>query len=271
MTTSCDPSLAATWESVRAANRAALIGYLTAGFPDRVQSAEVIDAAAGAGVDVLELGIPFSDPLADGPIIQRASHKALEGGMSVAGALGLLREVRPRVPVVLFSYLNPILSFGPERFLREARAAGAVGVLVVDLPTGSDAALERTLAGGGLDLIRLVAPTTGPERLERALTAASGFVYLVSRLGVTGAREHLADDLAASIRRVRRATELPIAVGFGISTPEQAAAVARLADGVVVGSAVMRALDVDGVTGAVTALDSFRRAMFRADHPASGQ
>jgi len=271
VTTSCDASLAATWEAVRAANRAALIAYLTAGFPDRAQSAEVIRAAAGAGVDILELGIPFSDPLADGPMIQRASHRALEGGMSVAGALTLLRDARPRIPVILFSYLNPILAFGPDRFLREARAAGAAGVLIVDLPAGSDAELERTLAGGGVDLIRLVAPTTPADRLERVLRDASGFVYLVSRLGVTGARDQLAEGLAASIRRVRKATALPIAVGFGISTPDQAAAVARLADGVVVGSAVVGALEADGVAGAVTALESFRRAVLRPDRPAAGQ
>lgn len=264
MTTSCDPSLTATWEAVRGTNRAALVAFLTAGFPDAATSAAAIRAAAAAGADILELGIPFSDPLADGPMIQRASQRALDGGMTVARALGLLRDCRPGIPVVLFSYLNPILAFGPERFAREARAAGAAALLVVDLPAGSDPRVERTLIDGGLGLIRLIAPTTPPDRLTEALDGASGFVYLVSRLGVTGVRAHLADDLTQSIRRVREVTALPIAVGFGISTPAQATEVARLADGVVVGSAVVQALEAGGVAGAVGVLEAFRRAVEQA-------
>jgi tryptophan synthase alpha chain len=222
---------------------------------------------AGAGADVVELGIPFSDPLADGPTIQRASHHALRGGMSVAGTLALLRENHPGIPVVLFGYLNPILAYGPDRFVSDAHAAGASALLVTDLPVGSDARLEHTLSNGELDLIRLIAPTTPPERLERALEGASGFVYLISRLGVTGVRDGIAGDLADSVRRVRAATRLPIAVGFGISTPDQAAEVATVADGIVVGSALVRALEEGGVSQAVALLGTMRAALDDAAGP----
>jgi len=195
-----------------------------------------------AGADFLELGIPFSDPLADGPVIQRASHTALENGMTVAGALALLREARPPVPVIAFSYLNPLLAYGLERFAAEAAAAGVGGVLVTDLPAGEDPAVETRFRAAGLDTIRLVAPTSTATRLEPLLRGAEGFVYLIARLGVTGPRTVVGDQLAATIARVRAATPLPIAVGFGIAGGEQARAVAPLADGVVVGSALVERL-----------------------------
>jgi len=192
-----------------------------------------------AGADFVELGIPFSDPLADGPTIQRASHTALENGMTVPGALALIREARLSVPVIAFSYLNPLLAYGLERFAGDAAAAGVAGVLVTDLPAGEDPRVEQTLRAAGLAVIRLVAPTSTATRLEPVVRGAEGFLYLIARLGVTGARTVVGEELASTIARVRTATALPIAVGFGIAGGEQARAVARLADGVVVGSALV--------------------------------
>lgn len=195
-----------------------------------------------AGADFVEVGIPFSDPLADGPVIQRASQAALAQGMTVAGTLELIREVRPAIPVIAFSYLNPLMAYGLERFARDAAAAGVSGVLVTDLPAGEDPRVEAALRSAGLDLIRLVAPTSG-ARLEPVVRGAEGFIYLIARLGVTGARTAVGQELEASIARVRAATALPIAVGFGIAGGEQARLLGRLADGVVVGSALVERLE----------------------------
>jgi tryptophan synthase alpha chain len=211
--------------------------------------------------DIIEVGVPFSDPLADGPTIQRSTFRALQGGMTLGGTLEMIDRVRLRRPVVVFSYLNPILHYGLERFIRDAEALGVAGVLFTDLPAGSDSDVESVLGRSRLDLIRLIAPTTRPERLSAAVAGARGFVYLVARLGVTGASERLAEDLEGSIRRVRGATPLPIAVGFGISTPAQAVAVARLADGVVVGSALVDTLDRAGVKGARRFLEDLRQGL----------
>jgi tryptophan synthase alpha chain len=211
--------------------------------------------------DIIEVGVPFSDPLADGPTIQRSTFRALQNGMTLAGTLELIDRLGLRRPVVVFSYLNPILHYGLERFVRDAEALGVAGVLLTDLPAGSDPETEGVLTRSRLDLIRLVAPTTRPERLSAALAGAQGFVYLVARLGVTGASARLADDLESSVQRVRGATPLPVAVGFGISTAEQAAAVARLADGVVVGSALVDTLDRAGVPGARRFLEELRRGL----------
>jgi tryptophan synthase alpha chain len=219
-----------------------LIPYLTAGYPTRRASLEALHMVAEAGADFVELGIPFSDPLADGPTIQRASHTALENGMTVPGALTMIREARLPVPVIAFSYLNPLLAYGLERFADDAVAAGVAGVLVTDLPAGEDPQVETTLRAAGLDRIRLVAPTSTAARLESLVRGAEGFLYLIARLGVTGARTVVGDVLAATIARVRAATQLPVAVGFGIASGEQARAVARLADGVVVGSALVERL-----------------------------
>jgi tryptophan synthase alpha chain len=205
--------------------------------------------------------VPFSDPLADGPTIQRSTFRALQGGMTLGGTLEMIDRVRFRRPVVVFSYLNPILHYGLERFIRDAEALGIAGVLFTDLPAGSDSDVESVLARSRLDLIRLIAPTTRPDRLSVAVAGARGFMYLVARLGVTGASERLAEDLEGSIRRVRGVTPLPIAVGFGISTPAQAVAVARLADGVVVGSALVDTLDRAGVTGARRFLEDLRQGL----------
>jgi tryptophan synthase alpha chain len=256
-------SIARAFQARKERGGAALIPYLCAGFPDRDLSFQLMCRAAEAGADVIELGIPFSDPLADGPTIQRATYGALEGGMTVRGTLELLRAFRERydVPVVLFTYLNPVYRFGLERFVQEARQAGAQGLLLTDLPSGADPELEALVQEGGLDLIRLLAPTTVPERIPAVAEGGSGFLYYISRTGVTGVRTELREELAREIETFRRVVSLPIAVGFGISTPEQAALVASIADGVVVGSALMEKVEAEGVEAAAAFLASLRQAM----------
>lgn len=247
----------------RREERSALIPYVTAGHPRPGLTAEILGALAAAGADVLELGVPFSDPLADGPTIQRSSFRALQGGTTVHTVLDEVRAFRSGsdVPVVLFSYLNPLVRYGIDAFLGDALAAGAQGLLVTDLPLGADADLEERIGTSGLDFIRLVAPTTDAERVARIAASSSGFLYYISRTGVTGARASLRESLAEEVREVRRASSIPVAVGFGISTPEQAAAVARLADGVVVGSALVRTLEEDGVEAGAALVAALRRAM----------
>lgn len=234
--------------------------FLTAGHPSPAATRELLGALAGRA-DAVELGIPFSDPLADGPVIQRASHEALAAGMTPAGVLELLAAVPPSVPVVLFSYLNPVLQYGPGAFLRDAAAAGASGLLLTDLPAGADPALEAAVRASALDLIPLVAPTTTPARLRRIVAGAQGFVYLVARLGVTGATAALDGGLAGSVAAVRAVTSLPVLVGFGVSTPDQAGRVGALADGVVVGSALVERLGQGGVPAGLAFLAELRSAL----------
>jgi tryptophan synthase alpha chain len=241
--------LAPAWSALRERGRPALIPYLTAGFPSLTASEDALRAADEIA-DILEVGVPFSDPLADGPTIQRSTFAALQGGMTLAGTLELVERARLTRPVVIFSYLNPILRYGLERFLRDAERLRIAGLLLTDLPAGGDPPVERTIGASSLDLIRLIAPTTRPERISAAVAEARGFIYLVARLGVTGASDRLAADLEGLVRRVRQATPLPVAVGFGISTPAQAAAVARAADGIVVGSALVDRLAEGGVPAA---------------------
>jgi tryptophan synthase alpha chain len=252
--------LTPVFTTLRAAGRTALIPYLTAGYPSARVSAAALRAAAEVS-DIIEVGVPFSDPLADGPTIQRSTYEALQQGMTLAGTLDLIAQAELGCPVVVFSYLNPILQYGIERFLGTAERLGIAGLILTDLPAGSDPAVESAVRRSSLDLIRLIAPTTRAERLQAALDGAEGFVYLVARLGVTGARSSLATDLAASVARVRRATSLPIAIGFGISTPDQAQQAGRLADGVVVGSALVDLLGREGVRGARRFLGSLREAL----------
>lgn len=253
-------ALAGTWARLRAARRPGLVTYLTAGFPTRAASLDAL-RVAGEFSDVVEVGVPFSDPLADGPTIQQSSFTALAQGMTLAGTLDLVRAASLARPVVVFSYLNPVLRYGVGRFLADAAEAGASGVLLTDLPAGADPALEREVASSPLDLIRLVAPTTDQARLAELVAGARGFLYLVSRLGVTGTRAGLAGDLEASVTRVRAHTTLPVAVGFGLSTPAQVAQVGRVADGVVVGSALVDRLASDGVPGIRALLASLRQAV----------
>ncbi|HWC72630.1 MAG TPA: tryptophan synthase subunit alpha [Gemmatimonadales bacterium] len=242
------PVIAERWQAL--GKQRALIPYLTAGFPTPETSLDLLRRMATAGADFVEVGAPFSDPLADGPTIQRTTQAALEQGMTMPRVLELVGKAGLQIPVIIMTYLNPVMAYGVERFVRDAQEAGVAGVLLTDLPAGADAIVEQTVTKSSLSLIRLVAPTTDDARLAAALQHASGFVYLISRLGVTGARDTVPPDLEQHVRRVRAATRLPVAIGFGIATPAQASAAARLADGVVVGSALMDALAAGGVTAA---------------------
>ena len=259
-TTLSDSPLTRTWSALRAGGQRALIPYFTAGYPSRDASAAAIRAAAEVA-DIIEVGIPFSDPLADGPTIQRSTFQALQQGMTLPGALEIIGELALSRPVVVFSYLNPIFHYGIERFLTEATELGVAGLILTDLPAGSDPEVEQAVQSSAVDLIRLVAPTTGATRMAVAVAGAQGFVYLVARLGVTGATVSLSDSLGESIAAVRRATPLPVAVGFGISTPDHARAVGRMADGVVVGSALVDVLGRDGVRAAARFLQSLRKGL----------
>jgi tryptophan synthase alpha chain len=235
--------IGAAFRRARDEGRAAFVPFLMAGDPDLGATAARVEALAAAGSDVVELGVPFSDPIADGPVNQAAAARALEAGATLGGVLDLVATLRRRieVPLVLFSYFNPIHRAGVRRFAERAAAAGADGVLCVDLPP-EEAAGEYldSLARHGLDPVFLLAPTSTRERMRAVARAGRGFVYYVSRTGVTGERAELPEGLAREVREVRRRVELPVAVGFGIATPEQVRAVARIADGVVVGSALVR-------------------------------
>ena len=237
----------------------ALVVYITAGHPDRKRSLALLCGIAAAGADVIELGVPFSDPLADGPVIQASSQRALEQGMTFDGVLKLAFEAKVDVPLVLFSYLNPIVAAGPTALTRAA-TSGIHGLLVTDLPVGGDPELEREIGESPLDFIRLVAPTTPAPRMAEIAKHGSGFVYLISRLGVTGMQSEIASGLEETIERLRSVTSLPVCVGFGISTPAQAASVARMADGVIVGSAVVRAAETS-VEAAVELVRAMRKAI----------
>ena len=245
--------IAATFARLRDEGRAGLIPFVEAFDPDRETSATLLAGMAARGADLIEIGMPFTDPMADGPTIQQAGRRALRAGATLAGTLGLVRDFRAvndTVPLILMGYLNPILSYGVERFTADAAAAGVDGVIVVDLPTEEADLLLPHLRHHRIDLIRLVAPTTTDERLPVVLNDSSGFVYYVSITGITGTRTASAEDLARDIPRVRKATDMPIAVGFGVRTPAQAATVARFADAAVVASALIdklaAGLDADG-------------------------
>ncbi len=264
-----------TFEAARGEGRAALVVYTTAGYPSPEQGLDALEAIADAGADVIELGVPFSDPLADGPTIQRSSFEALAAGVDLEWTLDLLRRFRERrnTPVVLFSYLNPVLDFGIDEVVSRAVDAGADGLLLTDLPLGADPELEAKLEAGPLDLVRLIAPTTAPERARRIAARSQGFVYYISRTGVTGKRQALAQGLATQVTALRGASAVPVAVGFGISTAQQAGEVAGAAEGVVVGSAIVEALGEGGVAAAAELVAEMRTAInnaARADLPVSG-
>jgi tryptophan synthase alpha chain len=229
-------------------NRAAFIAYLTAGDPTPEATVGLARALERAGADVLELGVPFSDPIADGPVLQRAAERSIAGGTTLEGVLAIAREIRSatRLPLVLFSYLNPLLRPGP-RVAREARNAGFDGVLITDLPPEEAKGYQPLFRDAGLDTVFLVSPTSTPSRMKAAAMLSSGFLYVVSRSGTTGARRTLPQDLERTIGRARRAAgKLPIAVGFGIAAPETVRRAAELADGVVVGSALVQAAEEAG-------------------------
>lgn len=233
-------TIARKFEQLRSAGRRALVPYVTAGFPDVGRTLALLQGLEAAGADVVELGLPFSDPMADGPVIQASSQRALEQGMNFDGLLDIVSRARLGIPVVLFTYLNPLLAAGDDALDRAAEA-GVHGVLITDLPVGADPAREEWLGSGPLAFVRLVAPTTPRERMREIATHGGGFIYLISRLGVTGARDDVPPDLAATVARLRAVTTLPVCVGFGVSRGSQATTIARVADGVVVGSALVKA------------------------------
>ncbi|HXW00373.1 MAG TPA: tryptophan synthase subunit alpha [Anaerolineae bacterium] len=237
--------IAAAFWKAQQRQTAALMPYFTLGYPDRETSMAVVEAIAPYS-DLIELGVPFSDPLADGPTIQRSTQIALEGGTTTAACLEMVSTLRRRgvdTPVMLMGYYNPILAYGEAPYVRDAAAAGADGFIVPDLPPEEAGSLEQLADAAGLALIHFLAPTSSAARIGSVTARAQGFIYLVSLTGVTGARRSLQQDLADFVARVRAHTSLPLAVGFGIGTPEQAAAVGRLADGVIVGSALINAAD----------------------------
>lgn len=241
MTTRIGPTFAA----LRARGRKALIAFVTAGDPSLERTAEVAREMEGAGVDILELGVPFSDPLADGPVIQRSSERALRAGVTLDSVLGLVRDLRRRsaLPIVLFTYFNPLLRYGLERAAGAAAEAGVDGVLVTDLPPEEAGEWVAVARGAGLDTVFLASPTSPDERLRRVAALSRGFVYAISRTGVTGEQARIAADARPLLERLRALTAEPLALGFGISTPEQVAEAAVAADAVVVGSALVRFLE----------------------------
>jgi tryptophan synthase alpha chain len=230
-----------TFARIRAERRAGLVTYTTIGDPDLARSSAILEAIDRGGADVIEVGVPFSDPLADGPVIQRATERALAAGGNLRKALAIIEEVRPRIsaPIVVFSYANPLLRMGIEAFADAAAGAGVDGVLALDLPIEEAAGFRGTLAASGLDTIFLLSPTTTEQRIQKAAELGSGFLYGISRLGVTGARDRVAAGAEALVKRIRAHTSSPIALGFGISRPEHVAEVAAYADAAVVGSALV--------------------------------
>jgi tryptophan synthase alpha chain len=240
---------------LRASGELGIVAYITAGDPTLNATLKFVLALADAGADVIELGVPFSDPLADGPTIQRASERALKAGTTLAGVIDLVRRIRQssQVPLVLFSYYNPILQMGLEKFASAAASAGADGVLVTDLTPEESEEYRRILGAHHLDTIFLGAPTSTDERLAKIAACSSGFLYLISRTGVTGAKDALPDDLPALLRRARSVTRLPIAVGFGISLPGHVSVLGGLADAAVVGSALVSEIEKAKSVGAAAA------------------
>lgn len=244
---------------LRAAGTTGLVTYVTAGDPDLDRSAAILQRLDRAGADVLEVGIPFSDPLADGPVIQRATERALAAGANIRNVLRMLKTLRPSIsaPVVIFSYANPILRMGLENFVAEARDAGVDGVLTLDMPPEEGETFRTEFSGAGIDTIFLLSPTTTVERIRRASDLGSGFLYGISRLGVTGVRDEVDDSAQVLARRVKAETRMPLALGFGISRPEHVRAIGACADAAVVGSALVKVIAEHGESPAL--LDEVER------------
>ncbi|TAM82977.1 MAG: tryptophan synthase subunit alpha [Acidobacteria bacterium] len=249
------------FRQLREANAKGLVIYVTAGDPSLEAAGSLLEAIQNGGADIIELGIPFSDPLADGPVIQRASERALAGGTTLRKVLQLLPEWKRRVqtPLVLFSYYNPILQYGLENFAHDASEAGADGVLAVDLTPEESAPYVEMMRKWNLDTIFLGAPTSTDERLQRVANASTGFLYLIARAGVTGERSKISGSTRPLIERVRTMTRLPLAVGFGLSSPDQVRSVQELADAAVVGSAVVRTIEEHFSTEGAAAIERYVR------------
>lgn len=233
-----------TFAALRARKAGGLVTYVTAGDPDITRSTAIVLAIADAGADVIEIGVPFSDPIADGPVIQRASERALAAGASLTSALDLVEEVRRTIqtPIVLFTYVNPVVRMGTERFVQRAVQAGVDGVLLLDLPLEEAGPMHEALESAGLDTILLISPTTTPARLATAAAMGRGFLYAISRLGVTGVRDNVAGTARPVVEQIRAVTDLPVALGFGISRPEHVRETCAYADAAVVGSALVQVI-----------------------------
>jgi tryptophan synthase alpha chain len=255
--------IAHAFAACRARGEAAFVAYLTAGDPSLDVTPELLHALVAGGADVIELGVPFSDPMADGPVLQRAAARAIRAGTSLARVLEMVATHGRAlaVPIVLFGYYNPFLRYGIDAIARDAKAAGVDGFLCVDLPPEESADLAAALDRNALDLIRLLAPTTPLPRARTIARSASGFLYFVSVLGVTGARAELPAELPALVRRLRAVTTLPLGVGFGVQTPEQAGWIAGFADAVIVGSAIQRLVEEHGANGAPARLEVYVRSL----------
>ena len=248
------------FEDLRKAGRTGFIAYITAGDPDLNTTRQVVLELDRRGVDVLELGVPFSDPLADGPVIQEASQRALAAGATLEGVLSMVADVRmeAEIPIVLFTYYNPIHRYGVARFVKRAADVGVDGVLMLDLPPEEGSDYKAQMDVHGLDTIFLVTPTTRDDRMKLIASHTRGFVYYVSRTGVTGERDSLADEIQNKVSAICRYTDMPVAVGFGISTPEHVSEIARYADAVVVGSAIVRRIgEYQGDAGLVSKVGAF--------------
>lgn len=255
-----------TFTRLRAEGRVALVPFFTAGDPNLEVTRELVLAAVAEGADIIELGVPFSDPMADGPVLQRGAIRALSAGTTLPRVLGLVAELRQQtdVPIILFGYYNPLLQYGIEAIARDGAKAGIDGFLCVDLPPEEASELQSAAQTHGLDIIYLFAPTTSPERLRHIAHSASGFLYLVSVLGVTGARDALPEDVPALVAAARPVTDLPIGVGFGVQRPEQAAWVASFADAVIVGSAFSKIIEASPPAEIVGRVREFVRLLREA-------
>jgi tryptophan synthase alpha chain len=240
-----------TFARLKSTGRPGLVTYVTAGDPDTETSQQILVALARGGADVLEVGVPFSDPVADGPVIQRASERAIAAGMTLRGSLDLVRRIRMSIdtPIVLFTYANPVVRMDPVAFATAAAKAGVDGVLILDFPVEESEPLRAPIADAGLDPIFLISPTTTDARIEKSNALGRGFLYLISRLGVTGVRDEMATDVEALVSRVRRHSTLPIALGFGISKPEHVRQACKVADAAVVGSALVAVIAEHGRSG----------------------
>jgi tryptophan synthase alpha chain len=252
-------SLETALRNVRQDDGCALVPYITAGDPDLDATEEIIVALAETGAAAIEVGVPFSDPIADGPVIQRACDRALKAGTTIASVLDMCERVakRTNVPLVLFSYLNPLLAYGMERLAARARACGISGVLITDLPFEASHSVRSLLRRVDVDLISLIAPTTSPHRIQQICSLSTGFLYLISRTGITGSQAAALDSAAEMVSYIRRFTDLPVAIGFGIAAASDAAAVSRIADAAVIGSALVRVIEQSPTPELITNVQRF--------------